>query len=450
MMEQKKYGFNYSQDIVHLQTKFSLFKRVANIVFSITIDDGFDEAVMRRAIALLIERNDCLRLRFVKEKGKMLQYFREKVEIGAIPSVKACTFGQLEKFILKFRRKALDIFKGETIKVAFVENPDNKKIILVKVSHMVVDSYGIGVLVNDLFAVYGSLIKGEPLPDKPAQFEDILQKDTLYRNNSQALEKDRAFFNEYYNVRHPQHPVYCGLHGTANDGWLKLKKKGAFSLPYLFVKCDTEGYSFIIPASLVSRVGEWCTEKGISMNTFFFYTCAVACSLRNNKEPHQLPLELLNCRATVSDRKAAGTKVQSLSVYTTVDYTRSFNENISAIFEDQNELYRHTKLSYLEIQDIEHKLWNYSMMSQITNFSFSFIPVMMPEGVNFQVHSNGKGALPAYIALMHDLRSNEINVIYDVQTKMCTARQLIDFQNAYMRVVESVLESPDKVLGEMF
>ena len=450
IMETVRYGFNYSQDIVNLQTKFSLFKRVANIVFSITVEEGFNRVQMRKAFALLVERNDCLRLKFVKEKGEMLQYFRDKAPLGEIPEHLVGTSGQLEKFILKFRRKPLAILKGETLNVAFVSGPDGQERIFVKISHMVADSYGIGVLVNDLFAVYDSLLKGEPLPPEPAQFEEILKKDTQYRNNTQALEKDREFFNDYYNVRHQQHPEYCGVHGTSSDRWMKLKKKGAFALPYFFVKCDTKGYKFVIPASVTGRAQEWCNENGISMNTFFFYTCAISCSLRNNRAPYQLPLELLNCRATVADRKAAGTKVQSLSVYTTVDYKKTFSENIAELFEDQNELYRHTKLSYLEIQDIEHKLWNYSMMSQITNFSFSFIPVMMPEGVTMQIHSNGKGALPAYIALMHDLRSNEIHAIYDVQTKMCTAEQLIDFQNTYIRVVESVLDSPHKALEELF
>ena len=451
-MEKVRYGFNYSQDIVHLQTKYSLFKRVANIVFSISVDKGFDKITMTRALELLIGRNDCLRLKFEKgKKGEILQYFRDKVTLGGvIPSISVDTYGKLEKFILKFRRKALDIFKGETLKVAFVQDPDGKELIFMKISHMVADSYGIGVLIGDLFAVYGSLVKGEPLPPAPAQFEEILKKDTQYRNNQQAIEKDREFFNEYYNVRHPEHPVYCGIHGVSNDRWMKLKKKGAFALPYLFVKCDTKGYRFIIPASVVGKAEEWCSRSGISMNTFFFYTCAIACSLKNGKAPYQLPLELLNCRATVADRKAAGTKVQSLSVYTTVDYNKSFNDNIQQLFEDQSELYRHTKLSYLEIQDIEHKLWNYSMMSQITNFSFSFIPVIMPEGVSMQIHSNGKGALPAYIALMHDLRSNEIHAIYDVQIKMCNADQMVEFQNTYMYVVESVLSAPDAALDDIF
>jgi hypothetical protein len=151
----------------------------------------------------------------------------------------------------------------------------------------------------------------------------------------------------------------------------------------------------------------------------------------------------------VADRKAAGTKVQSLSVYTTVDYKKTFNENIALQFEDQNELYRHTKLTYLEIQDIEHKLWNYSMLSQITNFAFSFIHMSMPQGVKLQIHSNGKGALAAYIALMLDMNTKEIHAIYDVQTQMCTPEQMIDFQNTYIRVIETVLDSPDVILEDI-
>ena len=63
-MESKTYSFNYSQDIIHLQTKYALFKRVANILFSVTFDEGFDEGRMLDALQLLIDRNDCLRLTF--------------------------------------------------------------------------------------------------------------------------------------------------------------------------------------------------------------------------------------------------------------------------------------------------------------------------------------------------------------------------------------------------
>ena len=449
-MTQTRYAFNYSQDIVNLQTKYSLFKRVANILFSITFENGFQEGLMTRAIELLVERNDCLRLKFEKKGKQNLQYFREKCKVDKIPVKNFTSYGEIEKFVNKFRKGMVDVFKGETFKPVFATGPNGEKMLFIKISHLVADTYGIGILVNDLYQIYNALAKGEQMPPLPGQFEEILIKDAQYRANDAALEKDKAFFKEYYEVQHPQMPGYLGIHGNESDRWLKLKRKGHKSLPYLFVKCDTRGYKFVIPSALTEKAIQWCTERAISLNTFFFYTCAIACSLKNEKLPYQLPLELMNCRGTVTDRKAAGTKVQSLSVYTTVDYSRSFTDNIQQLFQEQAELYRHTKLSFLEVEAMQHKLWKYSLMSQLTNFCFSFIPVAFPKGVSFQMHSNGKGALAAYVALMLNTDTNEVYAMYDVQTQMCTTDQMLDFQNTYVNVIEAVLRNPEAPLGELF
>lgn len=449
-MTQPRYNYNYSQDIVHLQTKYSLFKRVANILFSVSFEKGFEEGTMKRALELLVERNDCLRLKMEKKGKENLQYFREKYVIGDIPSYSFSEYGQIDKFVNKFRKRAINVYKGETFKPVFVTGPIGEKMLFIKISHLVADTYGIGVLVNDLFQIYNALSGGGELPAAPGSFEEVLKKDNQYRNNDAATEKDRAFFKEYYEVRHPQIPQYLGIHGNNSDRWLKIKRKGYKSLPYLFVNCDTKGYGFVIPAAITEKAIEWCKESSMSMNTFFFYTCAIACSLKNDKAPYQLPLELMNCRGTVADKKAAGTKVQSLSVYTTVDYSSSFMENVMLLFQDQSELYRHTKLTFLEIQDIQHKLWDYSMMSQLTNFCFSFIPVAIQPGVKLQLYSNGKGALPCYMALMHNINTNEIHAMYDIQTKMCGTEQMIDFQNTYIKVIETVLAQPETPLNELF
>ena len=71
-MREPRYPLNYSQDIVLLQTKYSLFKRVLNILFSVKVDGGFDKTRMEKALTLLYERNDCLRIRFVKEGGQTM------------------------------------------------------------------------------------------------------------------------------------------------------------------------------------------------------------------------------------------------------------------------------------------------------------------------------------------------------------------------------------------
>ena len=440
---------NYSQDIVTLQTKYSLFKRVLNIVFSLTIDGGFDKLLMTSAINKVIERNDCLRIRFIKKGKETLQTIDTERKTGDIPVVKFDTVSSMESFIKRFRKKPTDAFKGQVLEPVYATDPSGAEMILFKISHLVADTYGIGVLVNDLMGVYNALKNGTELPAAPGSFEEVLRKDNEYRADEAATKKDFDFFKDYYENRHPQHPMYCGIHGDANDRWLKYKKKGNISLPYLFVHCDTQGYRFVIPSAITLQAQKWCEANSITMTSFFFYTCAIAASLVNHRAPYQIPLELLNCRGTLADRRAAGTKVQSLSVYTTVDYSRSFNENIADFFEEQSELYRHTRLSYLQIEDFQHKLWKHSMLSQLTNFAFSFIPMATPEGVSLQVYSNGKGALVTYMALMHDVNSNEIYVNYDVQTRMVTPEQLIEFQNLYIHVIETVLANPTAKLSDI-
>ena len=449
-MEPQRYSFNYSQDIIHLQTKYALFKRVANILFSVTFDEGFDEGRMLKALQLLIDRNDCLRLTFVKEGKEMRQFFEPSRKLGKVSTVRFDTTAQMEAWVRRFRRKGLDMTKGQTFKAVFAVNASGEQMVFIKISHYVADTYGIGVLVTDLSAIYTALSNGSELPPAPGSFEDVIRKDNEYRANAEATEKDRSFFQEYYEHTHAERPLYCGIHGDESDRWLKYKKKGNISLPYLFIRCDTKGYRFVIPAAVTLRAEQWCKEHEISLNTFFFYTYAIACSLRNDRAPYQTPLELMNCRATVADRKAAGTKVQSLSVYTTVDYAKSFDDNIAALYAETSEMYRHTRLSYLECEAMQHKVWNYSMLSQLYNYCFSYIPVKNPQGVRLQVWSNGKGALVTYLAMMHDVDTNEISVNYDIQTKMVTPGQLIEFQNLFIHVVETVLDKPATPLGEIF
>ena len=442
------YEFNYSQDIINLQTKYSLFGRVANIVFSTVVENGFDTELMARAINTVIARNDSLRIKFHHKDKKIFQTFESEKVLSDIKTVSLRTQTRYNSFLSCFRARENNLFKGETLKVVFTVNPDGKQEIFFKISHYVADTYGIAIVVNDIFAVYKALANGESLPPAPGQFEDVIKKDIEAKHDSVSVQKDLDFFKNCY-VGKP-HPTYCGLHGNGSDRWLKNKAKDKFSLPYLFIKCDTQGYKLHIPASLNTEVMNWCTENGITPSAFYFYTMSLASSRLNDKQKYLAPLMLLDCRGTLAERKAAGTKVQCISVYTTVDYEKSFKENIALEYAQQNQLFRHTKLTYLEVEAIQHKEWNYSLLSQITNFSYSFIPFNAPEGVKLQIHSNGKGALVAYIALMWDTRTNAIDVAYDVQTKMITPVQLMDYHNLFLETVEAVIKDSTTPLNKLF
>lgn len=447
---QPLYHFTCSQDVIRLQSKYALFKRVLNILFSLTFDEGFDETLMRQAIDKLYERNDCLRLRFVQQGKETMQYFEPTRKAGTIPSIRLETNNAYEAFFRRFRRKPTDVAKGDVLRVVFAVNPDGKQMVICKISHYVADTYGIGVLISDLMGIYAALRDGKELPPAPGSFEDIIRKDNEYRNDAAALERDRAFYRDYYFTRHAEHPVYCGTHGNHSDRWLKYKNKGEFGLPYLFVRCDTEPYQFSVPGAITQASEKWCTDNGISMTAFFLMNFSLALSLINDRERRMANVLIVNCRGTVADHKAAGTKVSAVAAVTDIDYTKSFLDNVKVMANEHNEFFRHTRLSYLDMEAMQHEAWKFSMLRFLNCAGFSYIPFTTPKGVQFQMHSNGKGALVTYIAVMHDVQRNEVFINYDVQKLLVTPAQLIDFQNVYNQVMEKVLARPDAPLNDLF
>ena len=69
-MDNKLYELTPSQEVICLQTKYTLYKRVVNILFSATSEKELDFNIMGKAFNLLVERNDSLRIRFIKKNKK--------------------------------------------------------------------------------------------------------------------------------------------------------------------------------------------------------------------------------------------------------------------------------------------------------------------------------------------------------------------------------------------
>ena len=68
------YDLTPAQDMIQFMLKYSFFhKQVTQIPESILTEKEIDFDVMKQALNIEIERNDCMRLRFFKEKGKIKQ-----------------------------------------------------------------------------------------------------------------------------------------------------------------------------------------------------------------------------------------------------------------------------------------------------------------------------------------------------------------------------------------
>lgn len=441
MNEINYYDLNPSQEVVKLQCKYCLYKRVINIISSVSTDRDIDTNIMTNALNKLIERHDCMRIRFVKKDKKLQQYFLDSYKLDSVPFVEFATEKEQNDFILNLRKKPIKYKKGVVFEPYFCRTFDGKFMILLKVCHLILDIYGLNVIYNDLFDIYDALVENKEMPALPAKFEDVVKKDLAGQNNEKSIQTSREFFADLLSKK--SHPSYAGIPGPDEPIWKKQHQKGKKSMKMFFVHNDTEGHAHIIDSSIVERAMKYCEEKKCTLSNFFFYAMNITCSRINGDVEVMLPLELCNCRGTMTEKKAAGTKAQSVGCLVEVHKEQTFKTNFEKFCNEQTALYRHIAFPDTEFEMMWHKQYDEPLLRTFYSLTFSFIPMKNRKDMDFQIYSNGKGALLAYIAMMWDVDTNQITVAYDCQTKTHSAEAVKKYHLALLSVLDQILNNEE-------
>ncbi len=439
---------NYSQDDVRLMTQLLPVRHAHNIAFSLDFQNGFDPELMRQAVRHLYERNDCLRLQFIHKGLSVRQLFREHAEPAPIPGIRFADSAEEEAFLRRFLQSSLDLFRGETLQLVFATLPSGMQRIFCKTSHFAADLYGISILVADLTAVYDALRDGKELPPPPGSFEALVRKDNAQSADGKRREAHRAFFRDYFAKAGRGRPQYCGIHGPDSKRWQRLKRRGLFYLPYDFLHPETRSFVCPVPDAAFRSIRTFCSDSGFSLSLFLYYACALATSLLHGRIPCQTALGFVDCRATVAERKAAGTKVQSLITCLDVDYGKSFRENLQRLREDLDDLYRHYQYDFWQAETQLQRLWHFPTFGYVHSFCFSFISRPYPDGVRMNLYNNGKSPMPTYVIALHDTADDSLSLRISAQEKVVPERPDAFF-DCFVRIVGQAVARPDTPLDQI-
>ena len=440
------YELTLAQEVPILQCKYTIFKKVINILASVETKQNIDADLMKKAFDIAMERNDCTRLRFVKQDKKLMQYFEENVVLD-IPRLTFTTKEEQDAFIKKQSKGAIKWKKGEVIKPFFIKTFDGKFMIFLKICHVIFDIYGLNFFINDLFSVYHALEKGEDLPAAPKKYEDLIKKDLVEKYNIQKHDEDYEYFEKQYSSN-PE-PFYAGFDGLTNKTMIKTRGKGQRPAKMFFFRNSTKMYGHEIPQDVTDKLLEYAKASQTTIANLLFYLCSVTQSRMNGDVPFMLPLELCNCRGTLLAKKCGGTKVQSLACLTEVNKDLPFSENLKKFVEEQNENYRHIGLRDMERELQLHRIYKTSVMSTYYSLTFSFIPYSKASDFDVKFYSNERCALPAYVAVMYNIDDNSIGIGYDCQVNLITEKDVEVFHKNLISAIEQVTANPDMLVKDI-
>lgn len=438
--------FSISQKVVNLQTKYTLYKRVINIISSVEFAFPLDLEIAKKAMQMVYNRNDCLRIKIVKKDKKLMQYFREHVEVGEIPYLEFTSEEDVEKFVLKIRKHPIKYKKGVMMEPYFLKVNDKYRL-LTKVCHYALDTYGLQIIYQDFVGCYEYLKDGKPLTFTPGSFADLLKKELSDTKKNVKYEELKKFYTEYF--QKSTAPTFVSLAGPNQKAWAKQLAKCHKTIQTPFLGCDTKPYMFIFDKDVIESLMHFCEEKRVTLANALFYCYCVALTRMNNDAKHIIPLEMINCRGKLCEKNTGGTMVQAIVCSANFDFEKSFEENLMYFVNNQNTLYRHLGFPQSDIEMLLHDVYGKSLLRTYYPVSFSLIPYKSDCNYRFRFYSNGKCALVCYMALMLDIDTNTIQACYDAMTKYFNEAEVKKFHENVVLVIKQVCANPQINLKEI-
>ena len=449
------YSLTPAQDMIQFMLKHSFFhKQVTQIPESMIVKKNIDFDVMKKAFNIEIERNDCLRLRFFKEKGKIKQYFIDEYRQDNIPVLEFKDDEERNSVLGADAQKPVKMLKDETFRIKFFRMADGRCGVFLNVHHLVMDNAAVFVFFADLFAIYASLMNGTDMPKPLGKFEDIIKKELAYVSNPENLEKEKKAYREF--MEKDGEPLYLGVEGPRHLEAERIKKKNPnIKAPSLFdpINDKAELTKHSIPFEESQKIFDFMKENGVGGECLVQLGMRLHVSKVNNRHNDTYFIVLCPRRRTLSEKRAGGTLAAPLPWRVVLPENITFRDALKKMSEVQFWAFKHMDYPYLEYRQLQREMYNYTAAAGASTMMFSWFPIVENSMNNweyeFEGYNLGRYIMVIYTFARKDAATGCLNFSCMHRTKYVTVEEAEALHKGTEKALLLGVENPDMTLGEI-
>ena len=443
------------QEMIQFMLKYSFFhKQVTQIPDSIIVSQKIDFDVMTEAFNIEIERNDCLRLVFFKQNGKIMQYFRDPYRIGSVPVYNFKSDEEREKVLTADAQKPIKMLKGEIFRLKYFTTYDGRYGVYINIHHLVMDNAAVFAFFNDLFAVYDHLKNGKPMPKPLGSYEDRIKRELAYVEDKSNLEKEKEAYTEY--ITRNGEPVYLGVEGPKLlEAERKKKKDPSINAPSLFdpIHDKAELTKTTFSPELSEKFFAFCENNNVSPECLVQLALRMHLSKINNGHLDTYFICLCTRRRTLTEKRSGGTVTAPLPWRVHLEEDDTFMSALDKMADAQVWAFRHMDYPYLEYRDLQRELFNYSAAAGSSTMMFSWMPINEKSinGWEYEYVGYGLGRyiMVLYTFAMKDAHSGCLKLSCLHRTKFVSVEDIKALHNGTKKVLEIALNEPDISVKEL-
>lgn len=149
-----------------------------NVAIAVQLKGKLNITALQQSLKAIVQRHESLRTSFKVVEGKPVQAIHPMVDVS-LPIVDFTSVqdppSEIQHFILKETQQPFDLSQAPLLRAQLLCLQENEYLLLVTMHHIISDGWSIGVLLQELAAVYQACDRGQPSPlaELPIQYADF-------------------------------------------------------------------------------------------------------------------------------------------------------------------------------------------------------------------------------------------------------------------------------------
>lgn len=446
------YGLTTAQKVAYMQYKYCFFKEAINVVICLYVKQQLDPELLKKALNIEIERNDCLRLFFRKKKDAVSQFISDPYIIDKIPEADFTNKSKTEQnaFLSKDAKKPLRVFKDEIFRIKLIKTYDGRNGIYFAVSHLNMDAMAVFMFFNDLLRVYTALSEHSEMPKPFLSFVDHIEKDKQNNENTERIARAEAYFRELYETG--GEPMYCPINGAGplEDYRKKRKNPNLRSFPISHPLQDkTNNLKLHFSPELSDRIDSYCAEKNTTPLALIKLAMHIYISKVNNGAEDTMGMVICNNRATLAEKNTSGTFADAVPVRMIIAVDKKIDEALDITGDILSKSFRHSSYGSIRTVMLSRKFYKRGIFDTYDSTMFTYLIISPVEkwDIDAEWISNGRFAISFYIILVRNLSQYE--VYYEYRTKVLKREDIEACHGGIEQIIKLGMENPQLSIGEI-
>ena len=171
-----------------------------NVPAAVQLKGGLDVGALEQSLNAIAQRHESLRTSFTTVNGQPLQFIHPKldlrlkiVDLTTIENPKS----KIQNLILEEAQRLFALDAAPLLRVTLLQLSETDNVLLLTMHHIISDGWSMGVLVQEIAALYEAYCAGKPapLPELPIQYADfaVWQRQWL---QGEVLENQLAYWKQ--------------------------------------------------------------------------------------------------------------------------------------------------------------------------------------------------------------------------------------------------------------